>query len=177
MQMQMKVNHLGGGLLAALLVTGLAPAPALGRPEACLGTGKRQRIVDNTLVGVMNPEGFEDQLRLAWCFPLITTPGLLYDYTQVEVGFTNYLGPVYDHLGVYASIDPLSFLQLRADVQGVVYWPLPFIDGAGYYQVAGYGSRYSDDVLPKELARGTGGVNVTLQATLRGRCRWAGASS
>jgi len=157
-------------LLARLVAVATlgAPGGALARPEHCLGTAQRQWVIDETLIGVVNPEGFEHQLRVALCLPLITRPGLLFDYTHFEVGLTDYLGPVYNHLGVYTSVDPLSFLQLRADAQGVVYWPLHFVDGAGYFALPGYTSRYADDRLPDRAARSAVGFNATLSATLRG---------
>jgi hypothetical protein len=140
----------------------------MAQPEQCLGAGQRQWIIDNTLVGVVNPEGFENQLRLALCLPLLRRPGLLYDYSQVEFGLTNYLGPVYDQIGLYASVDPLSFLQLRADVQGVVYWPFHFTDGAGYFGEHGYTRAYADPALPERNAEAALGLVVTLTLVLRG---------
>src|SRR5689334_22412480 len=77
-------------VVGLLLVSSVATAA----PEQCLGTGRTQNILDVTLLGVANPVGLEHQVRFSVCVPLIRRPGLLFDYTQVEVGLYQYLSPV-----------------------------------------------------------------------------------
>ena len=55
-----------GWTLALLLVSTRSQAAS----QACLGTGRPLVIVDETLIGLINPEGFENQLRTALCLPL-----------------------------------------------------------------------------------------------------------
>lgn len=149
------------------LTIALFPFVAFAKPGQCLGRGTAQWMVDETLVAVANPEGFENQLRANACLPLTDRPGLLFDYTQVETGFFSYTSPVYVHLGTYAAISPLSFLTIRGDAAGLVIWPLP-MDGAGYFSMPGYQKSLANVALPARDATSSSGLNLTLSATLQG---------
>jgi hypothetical protein len=148
---------------AAMLLSGIASAA----PLQCLGRGSSQWQVDETLLLVANPEGFENQLRANLCVPLFARPGVLFDYTQWDVGVFNYVSPVYVEQGVYVDVAPLSFLQLRADFAGLVEWPLP-LDGAGYFSLPGYTNDYRDTQLPAADAKSALGLNATFSAVLQG---------
>ena len=145
----------------------LSAAPALAEPQQCLGRGDSRWLVDQTLNVLVNPTAFENQLRVNACLPLTKRPGILFDYAQFETGFFNYISPVYVHVGTYASITPLSFLQFRADVAGLVIWPLP-LDAAGYFGMDGYEHEVPDAMLPAANARSAMGANVTLSVNLQG---------
>lgn len=150
-----------------LTAVALASSLAAAEPQQCLGRGKAQWQVDETLVVQVNPVGPENQARANLCLPLFDRPGILFDYTQFDVGFFSYVSPVYAHLGPYVAITPLSFVQFRLDVSGLVQWPLP-LDGAGYYALPGYTRDYQDTSLPAAAARGAAGLNVTFSTTLQG---------
>ena len=156
--------------LRALVIVLATPAGALAQSHACLGRGETTRVLDEVLLAVVNPEGFENQLHLGVCTPISRRPGLLYEYTQLEAGLINYVGPIYTHLGGYLSIVPLSFLELKVEVAGVAYWPLPpsaGFDGAGYFSRPAYNADYRDSALPRTDARAAGGLDATFSATLR----------
>jgi hypothetical protein len=115
-----------------------------------------------------NPEGAYNQLRLGMCFPLVRRPGVLFDYTNIEIGIINELSPAFAHLGGYAQITPLSVLQIRAEASALVYWPLP-VERAGYYRRAGYDGGFQPSDLPAGEGRVETGWNLNLIATLRGK--------
>jgi hypothetical protein len=116
-------------LVASASIANAEPRPCLDEPGAKL-------ILDETLVGVINPLGVENQLKVSYCRPLFERPGLLFDYTSIEAGLYNYTSPIYVQQGAFVQATPLSPLVVRAEAAGVQYWPLP-IDGAGYYAVSG----------------------------------------
>jgi hypothetical protein len=149
-------------LVATLLLAPLAEAGT----QSCLDTGHAQFIIDETLLGIVNPEGFENQLRAARCTPMFDVPGILFDYASWEVGFFNIIGPIYVHQGAYLDVVPLSFLELKVAGAGVEYWPLP-LDGAGYFPLEGYTTHYKDTDLGS-TGRAATGANATFTATLRG---------
>ena len=93
-----------------------APAPA---GKHCLDEGRTKVILNQTLAGQINPLGGEHHLLLSVCVPLIRTPGVLFDFTNIEGGLVNYLSPTYVHQGGFLSITPLSILQLRAELSGI----------------------------------------------------------
>ncbi len=151
----------------------LMSAPAYAGSQSCLGTGKPLVIIDETLVGVVNPEGGENQLRVAYCLPLTELPGILHDYDGFEFGLFNYATPIYTHQGVYAAISPLSFLELRAAAAAVAIWPLP-VDGFGYYGLSGYHAKHADADLPAANAKSVLGLDLTFTAVLQGEVEIAG---
>lgn len=152
---------------AILGIALVAPGAAGAEPRQCLGRGDERWLVDQTLLLLAGPEAFENQLRGNACLPILTDhEGILFDYAAFETGFFDYLSPVYTHLGTYASVTPLSFLQFRADVAGIVVWPLP-LDGAGYFEFPGYTGRTSDVTMPAADGRSALGLNVTLTMTLQ----------
>ena len=152
----------------AVAVIAMLWAPlALAKPEQCLGHGTSQWIIDETLVATANPDGPENQLRVAVCRPLYDRPGILFDYAALEYGVFSYVSPVYVHQGAYVAITPLSFMSLRADAAGVFIWPLP-LSGAGYYGKTGYVKTFNDSDLKAGDARFAGGLNLTFTLTLQG---------
>jgi hypothetical protein len=172
-------------LLAALL---LAAAPAaraaddlLASPgtlasvgKHCLGEARPRWLGAATLAGALNPKGLELQLQAGRCLPLITTPGALYDYTNVQYGLAAYLAPVYAMPGAYLSIAPLSVIELRAEAEYIAQWPIG-LDAAGYFPLAGYDAPW--DTLPAANARSAQGYTANFTANLQAEiplaARWS----
>jgi hypothetical protein len=150
--------------IAAVL---LAASPALAQPAQCLARGTAQWVVDSTLLGLINPLGFEEQLTAKACLPLIDEPGILFDYTQFETGLFTYVGPIYAHVGGFMAISPLSFLVLKAEASGVGFWTVP-MDGAGYTPQSRYRDSIPDAEMPANRLLSTSGANVAFTATLQG---------
>ena len=167
-------------LLAAASATAalLAASPAFSqsaRPPAaapagkhCLDENRTKVILNQTLAGQINPLGSEQHLHLSACVPLIQTPGVLFDFTNIEGGLVNYLSPTYVHQGGSLAITPLSILQLRAEFMGIYIWSIP-IDGAGFYPYQSYDGDFSNEARPAELAGHARGSTFGLSATLRGK--------
>lgn len=161
--------------LLAATVTSFVSSPALAQGvrtigpggKHCLGEPKTQRFVKQTLGVDLNPTGAEHQLTLGVCAPLVEGRGALFDYTNVQLGAVNYVSPVYAHLGGYASVAPLSLLELRAEATSLYLWPIA-IDGAGYYGFRSYTDDARNAARPKENGGRAGGLELTLSATLRG---------
>lgn len=161
-------------LASALVLGSTLPARAQNEIDAphadpgknCLGESRGKKILGETLVGLVNPLGSEHQLTFGYCSPLITESGLLFDYTNFQVGLFNYLAPVYMHQGAFVSIAPLSVLELRAEAAGVAMWPFPF-DAAGYYPLSGYGAKFDRVALPRTSAGTAGGFTAALAANFR----------
>jgi hypothetical protein len=161
-----------GDAVRALLVLGLGVSVVEAAPHHCLDERGDKLIVDETLIGVANPDGAENQVKVSVCWPLIERPGLMFDYTSVEAGLYNYLSPIYVQQGAFVSVTPLSPLVLRAEAAGVQYWPLP-IDGAGYYALDSYRASYQDSALPAARASAATGVEAGVSATLQGELELA----
>jgi hypothetical protein len=139
------------------------------RGRHCAGRYREQVVLSQLFALQVNPEGVLNQFRLGLCFPLIRNPGVLFDYTSVEIGVLNELTPAFTHLGGYAQISPLSFLVFRAELSGLVIWPLP-ANRAGYYPVDnGYDSPYDGDDLPAGEGVTETGWNLNLITILRGK--------
>jgi hypothetical protein len=139
------------------------------RGRHCAGRYKEQWVLSQLFAVQTNPEGAYNQLRLGMCFPLIRTPGVLFDYTNVEVGMINELTPSFTHLGGYAQIAPLSFLVLRVEASGLVYWPLP-LRRTGYNPVYdGYDSPYDSEDFEAGEGQVQTGWNMNLIAVLRAK--------
>jgi hypothetical protein len=152
---------------AALLVVVAVPAAAHAAPHHCLDEPGAKLILDETLVGVVNPLGVENQLKASACWPLVERPGLLFDYTSVELGLYDNLSPIYVQQGAFVAVTPLSPLVVRVEAAGVQYWPLP-LSGAGYYAVSGYRADYREAALPASSARAATGLEAGASATLQG---------
>lgn len=138
----------------------------------CLGEEKTKLVLNHTLVGAVNPLGLENQLRLSVCTPLIRKPGILFDFTNLEVGLANYISPTHIHLGPYLNLTPLSFLVLRSEVTGFFIWPLP-LPGAGFVPVQDYADFSEKTLDPPLTGPGSGrrafGVRTALGVTLQGK--------
>lgn len=155
------------GVEASFLAAALAASPALAQPAQCLGTGEAKYVVDSTLLGLVNPLGFEEQLTAKACHPLVKEPGILFDYTQWEAGALLYLGPIYTHLGGFVAVSPLSILVLRAEFTGVGFWTVPMA-GAGYVPLPRYQTSMPDAQAPIDKLQNTAGANFAFTATLQG---------
>lgn len=143
----------------------LAAAPA---GKHCLDESRTKVVLNQTLAGQLNPLGAEHQLLLSVCVPLIKTPGVLYDFTNIEGGLVNYLSPTYVHQGGFLSITPLSVLQIRAEFTGIYIWSIP-INGAGYFPYQSYDGDFSKEARPAEKALHARGSSFGVSATLRGK--------
>lgn len=142
--------------------------PSESRGRHCLDE-QRQKLVLHQLAGVQyNPWGVENTTRVGYCVPLIERPHILFDYTHLEIGVIDILSPVYNHLGAYLQIAPISLLQFRIEVMNIGYWTF-FFDRAGYYGVDGYDADYRNSALPAEEAENATGWNVNLVTTLQAR--------
>lgn len=132
----------------------------------CLKEQKSKWVVHQYLGVQHNPTGAEHHMRLGLCIPLITTPGILFDLTNIEFGAITYFTPAYFQGGGYAQITPLSLLVLRAEVMGVVYWPLG-LDRTGYYSVPDYDADLRPEAFPADDGEVASGFNISLVAILR----------
>jgi len=152
----------------SLLLVALCTAVADAAPHHCLDEPGKKLILDENLIGVANPDGAENQLKLSMCWPLVEQPGLLFDYTNVEAGLYNYLSPIYVQQGAFVAATPLSVIQLRLEAAVVQYWTLP-LDGAGYYSVDSYAADYRDSALPASRASAATGAEAGASVTLQGQ--------
>jgi hypothetical protein len=147
------------------------PPEDAGHPEAaaghhCLDQPRSSWLARQVLVGQFNPLGAESELRGGLCLPLVTAPGAMFAYTNVEAGVINRLAPGYTHLGGYLAVTPLSILQLRADLMGVYYFPFPY-EATGYFPVSGPDADFRSAAFPKSAADSAGGWNLDLTGVLR----------
>ncbi|MGC4000554.1 MAG: hypothetical protein QM767_25160 [Anaeromyxobacter sp.] len=154
-------------LLAALH---LAPAPAVAEEaqapqgQHCMGEPRSRVLLSSTLVAQSEPMGLEEQLQLGACRPLLRTPGILFDHTNVQAGLIVYASPVYAFPGAFVSIAPLSVLELRAEAAPFWVWPLG-LDGAGYFPRGSADEQFED--LPAEQAESASGWTATFTGTLQ----------
>jgi hypothetical protein len=95
-------------------------------------------------------------------------PHILFDYTHVELGFVNYLSPVYSQVGGYFQVVPLSLLVFRVELSWLGYWPF-FVDRAGYFGRSSPDDDYRNRALPAEAASTATGWNMNIVGVLRGR--------
>src|SRR5689334_4873061 len=72
----------------------------------CVDEQRPKAYFKETLIGQLNPYGGEHRLEFVLCTPLIEAPGILFDYTNAQVGITNYLSPTYVYQGVFLSASP-----------------------------------------------------------------------
>jgi hypothetical protein len=146
------------------MVVGAARAES----HACAGH-PRPRWVAQTVLGVsLVPTGVEIQARGGVCVPLRPSGGEWVDTAAVEVGAVTYVSPVYAYGGGYVQVTPLDVLQLRIEVMGLGYWPLP-LDGAGYYSLLSPGAARGPRDLPGTQGRSATGYAIRASATLQGR--------
>jgi hypothetical protein len=135
-----------------------------GEGKHCFGEARPRWLATTTLVGALNPRGLEVQLEAGRCLPLITAPGRLFDYTNLQFGLLANLAPVYAMPGAFVSIAPLSVVELRAEVAGVAQWPIG-LDGAGYFPMSSAEAAWSN--LPASSGVAAQGSLVNLIGTLR----------
>jgi hypothetical protein len=157
----------------AIIPLWLAPVEAAANTESpsgrhCLEEPRSKLYLEQSLLSFFNPLGPEHHANLVYCRPLITTPGLLFDYTNLQVGLLNIVSPVYVHQGGFLSITPLSVLQLRAQIEGVYVWPID-LDAAGHFPRSGYGDRFNDPSLPAGEGDSAGGYLASFSATFQGQ--------
>lgn len=151
-------------LAAALVLAATAARAGDETGKHCFGEARPKWLAATTLVGQVNPLGLELQLQAGRCHPLVTVPGPLFDYTNLQYGVAAYLSPVYAMPGAFVSIAPLSVLELRAEVEHVEEWTIG-MDGSGYFPL----DRYDAPVqtLPAANARAARGDTVNFTATLQ----------
>jgi len=148
--------------LALLLPVRLAHA----ENTACHGQDRNLVLLNETLLGLTDPIGVENQLAVYDCVPLIRQPGILFDLTSVEAGLSTYLAPIYVHAGPFVRVTPLSILRIKAEVMGVVLWPF-ILDGSAYFPVASYSASWRDADLPAAKSQFAGGLQADVEATLQ----------
>lgn len=166
--------------IAALLLLGLLVGGHAGLAQSrmksgkhCIGAPGQSLYLTQALVGQLEPSGVLHILQFSYCRPLITHPGLLFDYTHLELGAMNYLAPTFSHYGVFIGISPLSFFKVRAEVSFFHQWTIP-IDGKGYFPLSGYQADFSDETLKSSLGKSASGVNAKLTLTLQARVKLGG---
>ncbi len=148
-----------------------AETPAVEPPaKHCYGDSETKWIFGESFAGLTNALGFENQARVARCWPLIKKRGLLYDYTNIEVGLVHYLSLPYSQQGGFVSIAPLSILSFKLEVTGYYIWPITALDGASHYPRTGYDDRFDSDGvshgLDTDTATSAGGMSVTFTTNL-----------
>ncbi len=111
----------------------IRPAPT-GRGKHCLGEAVNKTTLEHTVAGSINPLGIGNTLRLGWCMPLVRKPGLLFDFTNFDIGVLMMNSPTDIHLGVQMFLAPISILVLRAEATAFYIWPTP-LQGAGFITV------------------------------------------
>jgi len=146
-------------LLAALAVASRA---AEGEGKNCLGEARPKILLVEGLAAQSNPLGVDDQLQLGACTPLSRRPGPLFEYTNLQSGLFAEVSPVYAMPGVFASVAPLSLLELRAELEAVRMWTIG-IDGAGYFPLPGKDASFRR--LPADRARSASGATAAFTAT------------
>ncbi len=164
-------RSLGAWLLLGLALQARAvddTAAAEGAPPRegrhCFGEARPKWLATTTLAGALNPRGLQLQLEAGRCLPLLTAPGILFDYTNLQLGLLAYLAPVYAMPGAFVSIAPLSVVELRVEAAGVAQWPIG-LDGAGYFPLASAEPPWP--ALPAADGEPAQGYLVDLSGTLR----------
>lgn len=133
----------GAAALSSLLWCGEAAAqrlniggkqPTMVSGKHCYGSTESKLVLEHFMAGSINPLGIGNSLRLGWCEPLIKKPGLLFDYTNIDVGILLTNSPTDVQVGLSTFVSPLSILVLRAEVAAFYIWPIP-LQGAGLIKV------------------------------------------
>jgi hypothetical protein len=122
-------------------------------------------VVHQRLVGLLNPFGVEHMIGAGVRTPLGDPNELLFTGAHLDAGVINYTSPVYSTTGGYLELSPLAFLVLRAELAGIVLWPIG-MDGGGYYALDRYAA--ATDQLSAEDASFGSGFTAQLGATLQG---------
>jgi hypothetical protein len=130
--------------LAIAAIAHLALAPS---------TADAQRlVVHERLVVQLNPMGAEHMVAAGVRAPIGDPRDPLFAGAHIEAGVIDYTSPIDSINGGYLQLSPLAFLVLRAELSGIVQWPIG-MDGAGFYPVDGYRA----DVRPANLPGARGG--------------------
>jgi hypothetical protein len=164
-----KLARLTPLIASLLLASGTASAQTTdGEPQGshCLNKPQRGLYLEQTLGGVATPLGAENQMSLTWCTPLIRKPHVLFDYTNIELGFTDYTSPAYTQQGIFARIIPLSLIQLFGEITALVIWPVN-MEATGHYELSGYDADFSGSALPGDEAVSSFGWAARGGAALR----------
>ena len=132
----------------------------------CLEENETKWVYHGILGGQYNPLGVEYTGDLGICVPFITTPGVLWDYTALEIGTLHFLSPAYLHLGGYISLAPISPLVLRVELSWLTFWPAT-LDRAAYFSRSGYDDEMRPSAMPPELGESASGWNLNLMAIIR----------
>lgn len=154
--------------LAVALGLALALAPASGARADCAGSDAPRWLATQSLVGLVNPLGTEHNARVGLCAPLYSSEDPVLSLNHFEGGISTYLSPVYLVPGLYAQVAPVSFWLVRAEVHGLLVWPIP-LGGAGYYPRSTYRQSWGRDDLPAEDGGSTAGFSMRLFNLLRFR--------
>lgn len=100
----------------------------------CYGEGRKKLTLEHYVAGSINPLGIGNMLRLGWCSPLVRKPGLLFDYTNFDIGLMMTNSPTDINVGLQMFLAPISILVLRAEASVFYIWPIP-LQGAGFITV------------------------------------------
>ncbi|MBN1944458.1 MAG: hypothetical protein JW797_02225 [Bradymonadales bacterium] len=138
------------------------------RGQHCYGECRTLFFLWQAIGGQINPLGLEHQLNLGVCIPFIRRPGVLFDYTNLEVGLSSYLSPVYVRQGAYVSWTPLSFVRIRAEAAGAYLWPFEGL-ASGYTEMRGYDAEFTDTALESAPTRSVWGFTANVGAALKGQ--------
>ena len=134
---------------------------------ACFGRGGARWGGSHFMIFRSAPLGALYEGDVGLCAPFLTRPGLLFGLTNAQVGASYVVTPASFQGGGYLQITPLSFLVLRVDALGAVFWPFP-VDGSGYFALEGYDAEVGGDALPREEADSATGWSVRFTGVLRG---------
>jgi len=139
------------GLVLALATAAAAEDAPPEEPTGkhCLGETCPKLVMFQQFGGRLNTTGVENTLKIGPCLPLIRKPGMLFDYTHIELSFVNVLSPTYANFGVRFEIAPLSFLVFHAEFGAHLVWKLG-LDRTGYHGRSGYDDEYSHAALQGE---------------------------
>ena len=134
------------------------------KDKHCAGDQESRWVLSQLSAVQTNPDAVVNVLRLGACTPLVTRPGLFFDYSHLEVGVVNKLTPTFAHTGGYLQVAPLSPLVLRTELSHVAYWPLG-VDYTGYYPKQGYTDSF--DQLFGDAGASAKGLYLGMDAILR----------
>jgi hypothetical protein len=126
-----------------------APRAREGSGTNCLGEPRARPVMSHVIGIKYGALGLEHQMKIGGCTPLVRRPGRLFDLSFFEAGFQMHTSPIYVMPGGYVVVAPLSILQFHFQAAGILYWPIG-LDGAGYYPLSSYASRYDQPFLPGE---------------------------